>query len=106
MEKIAEVTEKIASDVADELPDGGRLKDKAVQVEQICEEVEKAAEEAEAFIHKVLCDHNSFFPKWTSLLFVCICYRFNEVTAMYFSWQYECERENSNRIMLKIYAKL
>ncbi|CAL9211496.1 uncharacterized protein LOC103991525 isoform X2 [Musa acuminata AAA Group] len=55
VEKIAEVTEKIASDVVDELPDGGRLKDKAVQVEQICEEVEKAAEEAEAFIHKV--DH-------------------------------------------------
>ncbi|KAJ8471322.1 hypothetical protein OPV22_025665 [Ensete ventricosum] len=55
VEKIAEVTEKIASDVADELPDGGRLRDKAVQVEQICEEVEKDAEEAEAFIRKV--DH-------------------------------------------------
>lgn len=99
------MTEKIASDVADELPDGGRLKDKAVQVEQICEEVEKAAEEAEAFIHKVLCDHNSFFPKWTSLLFVCICSDLMRSLLCILVDNMNV-RENSNRIMLKIYAKL
>ncbi|RWW27253.1 hypothetical protein BHE74_00020467, partial [Ensete ventricosum] len=79
VEKIAEVTEKIASDVADELPDGGRLRDKAVQVEQICEEVEKDAEEAEAFIRKVLCDHkiHSFRNEHHY-----VRYRSGEVTAI------------------------
>ncbi|XP_009406628.2 uncharacterized protein LOC103989493 [Musa acuminata AAA Group] len=55
VEKIAKSTEKIASEIADELPDGVSLKEKALQIEQICEEVDRDAERAEIFIHKV--DH-------------------------------------------------
>ncbi|CAL9764763.1 unnamed protein product [Musa acuminata subsp. burmannicoides] len=55
VEKIAKATEKIASEIADELPDGVSLKEKALRIEQICEEVDRDAERAEIFIHKV--DH-------------------------------------------------
>ncbi|CAL9122848.1 unnamed protein product [Musa textilis] len=54
VEKIAKATEKIASEIADELPDGGSLKEKALRIEQICEEVDRDAERAEIFLHKVL----------------------------------------------------
>ncbi|RWV99578.1 hypothetical protein GW17_00037509 [Ensete ventricosum] len=63
VEKIAKATEKIASEIADELPDGGSLKEKALQIEQICEEVDRDAERAEIFIHKVFHTMNSSFPR-------------------------------------------
>lgn len=53
VEKVSEVTEKIASEIADELPDGGRLKEQALQIEKICGTLDNDAKTAEAFIDKV-----------------------------------------------------
>ncbi|RRT80775.1 hypothetical protein B296_00003114, partial [Ensete ventricosum] len=53
VEKVAEVTEKIASDVADALPEGDSLKEKALLIEKIAEKVEHDAKLAEAIIHEV-----------------------------------------------------
>ncbi|XP_074592133.1 uncharacterized protein LOC141847923 [Curcuma longa] len=55
VEKVAEVTERVASDVADALPDGVGLKDKALLVEKIAHEVEKDVKLVEAIAHQV--DH-------------------------------------------------
>ena len=53
VEAVAKVTEKIAADVADAIPGDGRLKQVALEVEHIAEEVAKDADQAEAFLHKV-----------------------------------------------------
>lgn len=53
VEKLAEVTEKIASDVAAALPEGDSLKEKALLIEKIAEKVEHDAKLAEAIIHEV-----------------------------------------------------
>lgn len=53
VEKVAEVTERVASDVADALPDGVGLKDKALLVEKIAHEVEKDVKLVEAIAHQV-----------------------------------------------------
>ncbi|RWV91510.1 hypothetical protein GW17_00046203, partial [Ensete ventricosum] len=53
LEKVAEVTEKIASDVANALPEGDSLKEKALLIEKIAEKVEHDAKLAEAIIHEV-----------------------------------------------------
>lgn len=73
VEKIAKATEKIASEIADELPDGVSLKEKALQIEQICEEVDRDAERAEIFIHKVFPTMNFSFPRLTSHITFCLC---------------------------------
>lgn len=52
VEKVAEITEEIASDVADVLP-GGSLKEQALKIEAIADQIDKDAEKAEAFLHKV-----------------------------------------------------
>ncbi|RWW54262.1 hypothetical protein BHE74_00039163 [Ensete ventricosum] len=53
VEKVAEVTEKIASDIANALPEGDSLKEKALLIEKIAEKVEHDAKLAEAIIHEV-----------------------------------------------------
>lgn len=53
IEKVAEFTEKIASDVADALPGDGRLKKAALKIEAIADQVDNDAEKAEALLHKV-----------------------------------------------------
>ncbi|XP_072974285.1 uncharacterized protein [Typha angustifolia] len=53
IEKTAEVTEKVASNVADSFPGDNSLKEVALKIEDIAELVDKDAEIAEAFIHKV-----------------------------------------------------
>ncbi|XP_008775877.1 uncharacterized protein LOC103696122 [Phoenix dactylifera] len=53
VEKVAEITEKIASDVADALPGDGRLKEVALKIEDIADHVDQDAEKAEAFLQKV-----------------------------------------------------
>ena len=53
VEKVAEITEEIASDVADVLPGDGRLKEEVLKIENIADQIDKDAEKAEAFLHKV-----------------------------------------------------
>ncbi|KAG1342315.1 hypothetical protein COCNU_05G005440 [Cocos nucifera] len=53
VEKVAEITEEIASDVADALPGGTSLKEAALKIENIADQIDKDAEKAEAFLHKV-----------------------------------------------------
>lgn len=53
VEKVAEVSEKIASEVADALPDGSSLKEKALLIEHFAHEVDKDAKIAEAIVHQV-----------------------------------------------------
>nr|CAD1826311.1 unnamed protein product [Ananas comosus var. bracteatus] len=53
IEKVSEVTEKVASDVANALPGDGNIKEAALKIEKIAEEVDKDAEKAEAILHKV-----------------------------------------------------
>ncbi|XP_042449548.1 uncharacterized protein LOC122034382 [Zingiber officinale] len=55
VEKIAKIAEEVTSAIANGLPDGVRLKKTALQMEEICEIVDKDAVKAEAFIQKV--DH-------------------------------------------------
>ncbi|KAJ0984621.1 hypothetical protein J5N97_002977 [Dioscorea zingiberensis] len=52
VEKVAEETEKIGSDVAGALPDGN-LKQEALEVEKFAEEVDNDAKIVEVFLHKV-----------------------------------------------------
>lgn len=54
IEKVSEVTEKVASDVANALPGDGNIKEAALKIEKIAEEVDKDAGKAEAILHKVL----------------------------------------------------
>ncbi|KAG6469174.1 hypothetical protein ZIOFF_073872 [Zingiber officinale] len=54
VEKIAKIAEEVTSAIANGLPDGVRLKKTALQMEEICEIVDKDAVKAEAFIQKVL----------------------------------------------------
>ncbi|KAF8404662.1 hypothetical protein HHK36_009550 [Tetracentron sinense] len=53
VEMVAEKVEKIADEVADKLPEGGKLKDTVSFVEIIAKEAAKDANLAEEFIHKV-----------------------------------------------------
>ncbi|OAY65017.1 hypothetical protein ACMD2_12777 [Ananas comosus] len=53
IEKVSEVTEKVASDVANALPGDGNIKEAALKIEKIAEEVDKDAGKAEAILHKV-----------------------------------------------------
>ncbi|ONK75609.1 uncharacterized protein A4U43_C03F18690 [Asparagus officinalis] len=53
IEKVAEVTEKISSEIAELLPDGGGMKQVALKVEHASEEVLKDAQTIDNFFHKV-----------------------------------------------------
>lgn len=53
VEKVAEVTEKVAANIANGLPGDGKVKTAALKIEDIAEQVDKDADKAEAFIRKV-----------------------------------------------------
>ncbi|XP_077224905.1 uncharacterized protein LOC143858154 [Tasmannia lanceolata] len=53
VEKVAEVVEKVSSEVADKLPDDGKLKDAVLLVERVSNEAAKDAQTTIDFIHKV-----------------------------------------------------
>lgn len=53
MEKVAETAEKVASDIAHALPDNSELKEEVMEIVGIADKVDKDAEKAEEFIHKV-----------------------------------------------------
>lgn len=53
VEKVAEVTERVASGVANVLPDGLGLKEKVLLVEKIAHEVDKDAKLVEAIADQV-----------------------------------------------------
>jgi len=54
VEKVAEVAEKVATDIANALPANSKLREEVMEVEHFAEGVEKYAEKADEFIHKVL----------------------------------------------------
>ncbi|THU62943.1 hypothetical protein C4D60_Mb01t10470 [Musa balbisiana] len=53
VEKVAEVTEKIAMEVAEALPENTKLKQVALEVEEIAEVVDKEAKLAETILEEV-----------------------------------------------------
>ncbi|KAM1030564.1 hypothetical protein EV1_034049 [Malus domestica] len=53
VERVATVAEKVSEDVADELPDNTKLKEKVLLAEHVFEVAAKDAKQAEDFIHKV-----------------------------------------------------
>lgn len=53
VEKAAETTEKIASDIANALPEG-KLKQVVLEVENIAEQIDDGAEKIEEFLDKVM----------------------------------------------------
>ena len=61
IEKTAKVAEKVSSDVADFLPENGKLKQTALLVERVSKEASKEAQLAIDFIHKVHLHHYSNF---------------------------------------------
>lgn len=63
VEMVAVKVEKVSSEVADKLPENGKLKETALVVEQISKAAAKDAQVALDFIHKV-CVYN---------LYSCIC---------------------------------
>lgn len=53
VEKVAIAAEKLSAEVADKLPENGKLKEAALFVEHVSQEAAHDAEIAEHFIHKV-----------------------------------------------------
>lgn len=53
VEEEATLTEKVSSEIAEQLPEGGRLRPVAVFVEHASKEVAEEAHLAKDFIHKV-----------------------------------------------------
>lgn len=53
VEKVAVGVEKVAEDIAENLPEGGRFKVAVTSVENAAKEVIKVADLVEDFIHKV-----------------------------------------------------
>lgn len=53
VENVAEVTEKLAANAADSLPENGSLHNVAVEIEYIAEVVDKDAHKVEAIVDKV-----------------------------------------------------
>lgn len=56
VEKVAIAAEKLSAEVADKLPENGKLKEAALFVEHVSQEAAHDAEIAEHFIHKVSLD--------------------------------------------------
>lgn len=54
VERVATVAEKVSEDVANELPDNTKLKEKVLLAEHVFKVAAKDAKLAEDFIHKVL----------------------------------------------------
>lgn len=54
VEKVATVAEKVSSDVADKLPDNGKLKESALFVERVSKIAAQDAQITKDFIHKVI----------------------------------------------------
>ncbi|KAL8261494.1 hypothetical protein R6Q59_025543 [Mikania micrantha] len=53
IEEVAETVDKVAKDVAEHLPDGGKLKNAVVFVEGVAEEIAREAHLVEDFLHEV-----------------------------------------------------
>ncbi|MQL74091.1 hypothetical protein Taro_006438 [Colocasia esculenta] len=53
-ERVAELVKKVAADVANDLPGSGGLRKVVLRIEEVADMVIVYAEEAEAFIHKVV----------------------------------------------------
>lgn len=65
VERVATVAEKVSEEVADELPDNTKLKERVLLAEHVFKVAAKDAKLAEDFIHKVLqwqfIPHLNFF---------------------------------------------
>lgn len=53
VEEVAETVDKVAKEVADHLPDGGKWRNAALFVEDVAEEVAREAQLVEDFLHNV-----------------------------------------------------
>lgn len=73
VERVATVAEKVSEDVADELPDNTKLKEKVLLAEHVFKVAAKDAKLAEDFIHKVLqwqfIPHLNFFVYFIYILY-------------------------------------
>jgi DNA-binding ferritin-like protein len=53
IDKVAEATEKVAGEVADEFPDNENIKKAASKIKKVMDVIEEDADKAEALIEKV-----------------------------------------------------
>ena len=75
VEHIAEVTEKLAANVADQLPEDGSLQKAAEEVEYLADILDKDAEEVETIAKKV-CSHILVF--FSSYIFLYLYFTYGE----------------------------
>lgn len=68
VEKVATVADKISAEVADKLPENGKLKEAALLVERVSEEAFRDAQLTEDFLHKV------FNYKYLLAHFLFLCF--------------------------------
>ena len=59
VEKVATVAEKVSEEVAEVLPENGKLKETAVLIEAVSKATAHGAKLAQDFVHKVSC-HKRF----------------------------------------------
>lgn len=90
VEKVAEVTEKIAMEVAEALPENTKLKQVALEVEEIAEVVDKEAKLAETILEEVLPASFLISPPYTSMGFGssikgrCKCWGLSSLRRLFF----------------------